>query len=274
MRLANALVGNPDGYAVFETTLFGPSLRFEAAAVAAITGAPAPIVVGGRSVDFGRSFVVAAGETLQLGRATRGLRSYIAVAGGFDVPETLGSRSTDTLSGLGPAPLAAGDVVGIGCPGDARPEVAAPSDVLASVLPDAGRPVRVLLNSSSGVFSDAAVEALTASDFVVSPQSDRVGVRLAGPVIERVGSAEAPTEGMVTGAIQVPPDGAPVVLLADHAVTGGYPVIAVVASADLPMVAQARPGTALRFRAVSVAEARKAWADAEERLASVRTSGR
>jgi biotin-dependent carboxylase-like uncharacterized protein len=273
MRLANALVGNRDGYAVFETTLVGPSLRFETNAVVAVTGAPAPIVVGDHVVDFGRAFGVAVGETLQVGRAIRGLRSYIAVAGGIDVPATLGSRSTDTLSGLGPASLAAGDVVGIGVSDGAAVGVAAPADVLASVLPVAGRPVRVLLNSSSGLFSSASVETLTSGEFVVSPRSDRVGARLTGPVIERVGD-EAPTEGMVAGAIQVPPDGAPVVLLADHAVTGGYPVIAVVASADLPMVAQARPGTPLRFRAVSVAEARSAWVDAEERLASVRTSGR
>lgn len=279
MRLANALVANPEGDAVLETTFVGPALRFFVDTVVAVAGAPVRVTVDGqtaafegssafgRSSAFGCSFCVRAGQLVELGRAEAGLRSYLAVAGGIDVPAVLGSRSTDTLSGLGPALLAAGDALAVGAPDSALAGVAAPSDLLSSVLPT--RAVRIVRGPSSEWFSDAAWNALCTGDFVVSPRSDRVGARLTGPSIERRAD-EVPTGGMVAGAIQVPPDGNPVVLLADHAVTGGYPVIAVVASVDLPLIAQARPGTAVGFVEVSPAQAATAFRDAEERLASVR----
>lgn len=266
--LANALVGNADDVAVLETTLTGPTLLFEVAASVAVTGAAADVSLDGEPVEFGVAVRVSTGQRLSIGTAREGLRSYLAVAGGVDVPPVLGSRSTDTLSGIGPAPLAAGDVLPIGAPPIASSDLFVSREVLASVLPAAGRAVRVVRGPDA---TDATVNSLCSQAFSVSRHADRVGARLTGAI---VGGGEVATAGMVGGAIQLPPDGAPVVLLADHAVTGGYPVVAVVVAADLPIVAQARPGAALRFRAVSVGEARKARADVEKSLASVGTFGR
>jgi biotin-dependent carboxylase-like uncharacterized protein len=261
LRLANVLVGNPFGHAVLETTLVGPALRFRADAVVAVTGAPAPIAVDGESRGFGRSFAVAAGQLLEIGRAAAGLRSYVAVAGGVDVPPVLGSRSFDTLSNLGPPPLVRDMALPIGATGPVAPGLSAPAAVVASVL-RAG-PVRVVRGPTPECFSGEAWHALRAGAFSVSTRSDRVGVSLRGPSIGRRRDQRSTTIGMVAGAIQVPPDGNPVVLLADHAVTGGYPVVAVVISADLPLIAQARPGASLRFAEVTVDEAAAAWADVE-----------
>ncbi len=270
MRLANALVGNDEWAAVLETTVVGPALRFGADAAVALAGAPAPARVDDRAVPFGHAIFVRAGELLRVGRATHGLRTYVAVAGGIDVTPVLGSRSTDTLSGVGPAPLVRGAVLATGAASGRPPVGIAPAGVVEHVLPHPSRSVRVILGPETGRFTAGAAAALRSEEFVVSPRADRVGARLTGPPLDRLKDGEAPTKGMVAGAIQVPPDGAPIVLLADHAVTGGYPVIAVVVAADLPLVAQSRPGTALRFRPASVAEASRAWADAEEQLAGVR----
>lgn len=260
LRLANALVGNPFGHAVLETTLAGPALRFHADAVVAVTGAPAPIAVDGEPRGFGCSFAVTAGQLLEIGRAAAGLRSYVAVAGGVDVPPVLGSRSFDTLSNLGPPPLARDMALPIGAAGRATPGLSASDAVVASVLP--ARPVRVVRGPALERFSGEAWHALRTGVFSVSTRSDRVGVSLRGPSIVRHDRTST-TTGMVAGAIQVPPDGNPVILLADYAVTGGYPVVAVVISADLPLIAQARPGASLRFAEVTPGEAAAAWADVE-----------
>jgi biotin-dependent carboxylase-like uncharacterized protein len=287
LRLANLLVGNADGAAALETTLVGPSLRFETAAVVAVTGAPVPITLDGADVPAGVSFLARRGQLLRVGRAGEGVRSYLAVAGGIDAKIVLGSRSTDTLSGLGPAVLRAGDVLRLeSVPADAgfaqaRPPYPAvvgrrvPASVLAGVLPTGLRAVRVVPNPARDWFSRDATALLYRGEFTVSPASDRVGVRLSGPRLERTRAGEAATEGVVTGSIQVPPDGLPIVLLADHAVTGGYPVIAVVACVDVSLIAQARPGTTLRFAEVSVAAARRAYATTDGLLGPLRDrSGR
>lgn len=268
--LANALVGNSDDAAVLETTLVGPTLRFEHDTVIALAGAPAKTDIDGAAVAPGRAISIRAGQLLRIGRAVIGLRTYLAVSGGFGLPQVLGSRSTDTLSGLGPAALAAGDVLTLAqepvqCVGRA-----ATASVLESVLPR--RAVRVVFGPDAEWFADSARNALCSSAFSVSARSDRIGVRLDGTSIERAATAEAPTAGMVRGAIQVPPDAAPIVLLADHAVTGGYPVIAVAATADLPMIAQCRPGDRVSFAAVSVAHARAALGEQRAVLNALRST--
>jgi allophanate hydrolase subunit 2 len=162
-----------------------------------------------------------------------------------DVAPVLGSRSTDTLSGLGPAKLAAGDRLPVG-------DLAADEPVVdvAPVGPPSSRPVlRVLPGPRRDWLVPEAWTALTAQEWTVTADSDRVGLRLAGPRLLRARDDELPSEGLVPGAIQVPPDGAPVLFLADHPVTGGYPVLAVVLTADLPAAAQLRPGDPVRFRA-------------------------
>jgi biotin-dependent carboxylase-like uncharacterized protein len=166
------------------------------------------------------------------------------VRGGVDVAPVLGSRSTDTLSGLGPAPLRAGDELPVGALAGAEPFV----DVAPVRAPSSSPVLRVLPGPRRDWLAPAAWTALTGAGWTVTTDSDRVGLRLGGPRLERARDGELPSEGLVPGAVQVPPDGAPVLFLADHPVTGGYPVLAVVASADLPAAAQLRPGDRVRFR--------------------------
>ncbi|RBY94400.1 allophanate hydrolase subunit 2 family protein [Blastococcus sp. TBT05-19] len=244
--LAGRLVGNDPDAAVLEVTAGGLRVRAGRTLLVALTGAPAQPRVDGRPAPWNSPFPLAAGAELALGTPAAGLRSYLAVRGGIDVPPVLGSRSTDTLSGLGPAPLRAGDLLPIGGPGEDQPVV----DV-APVPPPGPDPVlRVLPGPRRDWLAPSAWRALTTAEWTVGTASDRVGLRLAGPFLDRARDDELPSEGLVPGALQVPPDGAPVLFLADHPVTGGYPVLAVVATTDLPAAAQLRPGDPLRFRPV------------------------
>jgi len=242
--LANRLVGNDDAAAVLEATAGGLRIRTERTVLVAVTGAVAVVTVDGRPAPFGAPLTLAPGAVLALGVPPVGLRTYVAVRGGIDVPPVLGSRSTDTLSGLGPAPLAPGDRLPVGDLAGEEPFV----DV-APVRPPSSAPVlRVLPGPRRDWLDPAAWSALTTELWTVTADSNRVGLRLAGPELTRARTDELPSEGLVPGAVQVPPDGAPVLFLADHPVTGGYPVLAVVATADLGAAAQLRPGDSLRFR--------------------------
>jgi KipI family sensor histidine kinase inhibitor len=242
--LANRLVGNTEAAAVLELS-FGATLTFRATTRVAVTGASCVLSHGGRDETLNAPFVVAAGESLAIGPATVGLRTYVAVRGGVDVPPELGSRSTDVLSGLGPAPLTAGTVlpVGVAIAGPPPPVAVAP----VAAIPDGDLTVRVLSGPRDDWFTDDALDTVTREPYVVTAESNRVGVRLSGPRLARARDGELPSEGMVAGSVQVPPGGEPIVFLADHPVTGGYPVIAVVCKADLPVLAQARPGQRVRF---------------------------
>jgi biotin-dependent carboxylase-like uncharacterized protein len=243
--LANRLVGNDAAAAVLEVTVGGLQVRAGRTLLVAVSGAPAPVTVDGRAAPFDAPLTLRPGQVLGLGNPAVGLRSYLAVRGGIGVPPVLGSRSTDTLSGLGPAPLRPGDVLPVGALAADEPVV----DV-APVRAPSSRPVlRVLPGPRRDWLAPAAWTALTAADWTVSPDSDRVGLRLAGPRLDRARTDELPSEGLVPGAVQVPPDGAPVLFLVDHPVTGGYPVLAVVTTDDLPAAAQLRPGDRVRFRA-------------------------
>ncbi|MFE7859119.1 biotin-dependent carboxyltransferase family protein [Streptomyces sp. NPDC057403] len=241
--LVNRLVGNPPGAAVLETTVNGCSLRPRSAVTVAVGGAPCPVTVEGRPVPWGAPVRVPAGALLDIGTVVSGVRGYVAVSGGVAVDPVLGSRSTDLLSGLGPAPLTDGTVLPLGPPQapharvDAAPQPAPPSELV----------LRVTLGPRDDWFTPAALHAFTSRTYRVSPASNRIGLRTEGPTLERARPGELPSEGMVLGAVQVPPDGRPVVFLADHPTTGGYPVIAVVRLQDLPAAAQAAPGTPVRF---------------------------
>jgi biotin-dependent carboxylase-like uncharacterized protein len=244
LALANRLVANEDGAAALETTLSGPRLRLDADSVIALTGATVDAVAGDRPVPMNTAVTVAAGETLKVGTAKAGLRTYIAFAGGIDAPLTLGSAATDTLTGLGPSPLQRGDVLKIaggrasGAPAPAPPPVGPAEEALV-----------VVMGPRDDWFSQSAIKLLLSEPFTVNPASNRIGVRLDGPRLDRARTDELPSEGMVPGAIQVPPSGQPILLLADHPTTGGYPVIAVVIGDDLHLAAQLRPGQQLRFSA-------------------------
>jgi biotin-dependent carboxylase-like uncharacterized protein len=241
-RLANRLVGNALSAAVLEVTLGGLTVRAEADVLMALTGARCP------GTPHNAPTLLRAGERLTLGTPTTGLRTYLAVRGGVDVAPVMGSRSTDLLSGLGPAPVAAGDVLGVG--GDAGPmpgvDVAAVADVGAAA--GGAVQVRVEPGPRRDWFTDAAWESLLAQRYTVSSESNRIGVRLLGEPLERSRTGELPSEGMVRGALQVPPAGTPILFLADHPVTGGYPVIGYVIDRDVDGCGQLRPGDALHFR--------------------------
>ncbi|MFQ6396965.1 biotin-dependent carboxyltransferase family protein [Nocardia sp. KC 131] len=244
-RLANRLVGNPEAYAGIEVLLGGLVLRADRHRTVAVTGAPAPATVDGTPVGHATVLELAAGRTLRLGLAGAGLRSYVAVRGGIDVPPTLGSRSRDTLSGIGPRPLRSGDRLPIGPAPHTLPSVefAPMAEMNTDTLT-----IRAVLGPRDDWFVDAG--ALFGGEWTVSTDTDRVGARLdrhAGPPLRRSVTHELPTEGMALGSIQVPPSGQPVVFLADHPISGGYPVVAVVVDADIDAVAQARPGQALRI---------------------------
>lgn len=248
---ANALVGNPAGATVVEATLGGIALRAGDDAWVAVTGAPAPVRVGGRSAAWGAAVRVRAGELVEVGTVLAGLRCYVAVDGGFATTPVLGSRSADLLSGLGPEPLTAGAMLPLGPAGPGPPPVdwlpfSAPVERDELVLRLAPGPRR-------DWFDADALALLARSHYRVAPQSNRIGLRLTeGPaLVRRPGLGELPSEGMVLGAVQVPPDGMPVVFLADHPTTGGYPVIGVVPEADLAAAAQAVPGRRVRFVPVS-----------------------
>ncbi|MEU7137407.1 biotin-dependent carboxyltransferase family protein [Streptomyces sp. NPDC046261] len=243
-RLANRLAGNPEDCATLETTLDGCAVRMGAAVTVAVTGAPAPVRVDGRPVAWGAPVRVPAGAVLDVGPASAGVRSYVAFAGGVAVPPVLGSRSRDLLSGLGPEPLADGVPLPLGAPygpstgADAVPWPAPPAGELLLPLVPGPR---------EDWFAPGALGVLAGGGFRVSPASNRIGLRTEGPALVRSRAGELPSEGMVLGAVQVPPDGHPVVFLADHPTTGGYPVIGVVPEPSLAAAAQALPGTAVRF---------------------------
>jgi len=244
LALANRLVGNPADAAGLEVTLGGCALRADGRGLTvAVTGARTAVAVDGRAVGWAGPVGLRPGACLTLGAAVDGLRCYVAVGGGIAVDPVLGSRSTDTLSGLGPPTLADGDVLPVGPAAGLAAGVDLP---LWSPAPDP-LVLRVRLGPRADWFTDEALAVLTSATWRVSASTDRVGARLDGPALERRIGGELPSEGVVLGSVEVPADGHPLVFLADHPTTGGYPVVAVVDRADLPLLAQARPGTRVRL---------------------------
>ncbi|WP_336921550.1 biotin-dependent carboxyltransferase family protein [Aquipuribacter sp. SD81] len=254
LRLANRLVGNPEGAPALEVTLGGLHLRAGRPLLVAVAGA----TCAGAPVDA--AVHLRAGGELRLGLPAAGLLTYVAVRGGLDVPRVLGSAATDTLSGLGPARLEPGDAPAVG-PAPAGP---VPDTDLAPRrgLHEGPVPLRLLPGPRADRLADGAWGALLTTTWTVGPDSDRVGARLLGEgdgtVPARADAGELPSEGLLRGAVQVPPSGRPVVFLADHPVTGGYPVLAYVVDAepgpwstgtDVDRLAQCRPGQQVRFTA-------------------------
>ncbi len=211
-RLANRLVGNPEDAAVLETTVGGVALRASCALTVAVTGATAAVTAGGRAVDPGTAVGLGAGEVLEVGPALTGVRSYVAVGGGLDLPAVLGSRSSDTLSGLGPEPLTDGDVLPVG------PLLGWPPGVDVTVPVPVPDPLVLHLHPGprDDWYGPEGLAVLAQGAYEVSPLSNRIGARLRGPALTRVVTGELESEGIVVGAVQVPPDGQPVVLLVDH----------------------------------------------------------
>lgn len=242
--LGNRLVGNDASCAVVEVTMGRLAVQASTALWVAVTGARCRVLVDGHDVDVGVAIRVPAGAVLGVEAPVVGVRTYLAVSGGIDVEPVLGSRSTDTLAWVGPPAVAVGQTLRVGTDGRGpRP--------LDTPRPPARGAMRLLPGPRADWFDPDPLRALAGATWRVGAASNRVGLRLEGPPLRRAPAyegSELASEGMVLGAVQVPPDGQPVVFLADHPVTGGYPVAAVVHPDDLWMCAQLRPGEAVGFR--------------------------
>ena len=252
LTAANRLVGNAETAAGLESFGGGVLLRSTGDGVAAVTGPTGTITVTAAdgtvlTPRLGEAFALSDGDELELGPAERGVRRYLAVRGGIDVETALGSSSADTLAGLGPAAVVKGTTLGVHDPRTA-PHLVDPAPARPRDLPQAGETVEmtVTLGPREDWFTDAGVETLLSQVWTVTHEADRVGLRLSGEVpLERARTGELPSEGAVTGALQVPPNGQPVLFGPDHPLTGGYPIIASVD--DLDLAAQLPPGVKLRF---------------------------
>jgi biotin-dependent carboxylase-like uncharacterized protein len=244
LSAANRALANPEDAAGLEITLGGLELEVVGSQVVmCLTGAPCPVLVDGRDVGPYAVFTVREGSVVRVGAATTGLRGYLAVRGGIDVPEVLGSRSHDVMAGLGPAPLEPGDELPVGRAASRFPVV----DALPPPSYDGDVVLRAVRGPRDAWVADA--DLLVRAAWTASDRSNRVGMRLAGERLDPVDpDKQLPSEGAYRGAVQVPPSGEPVVFLADHPVTGGYPVVAVVVDEDVDRAAQVRPGQSLRFR--------------------------
>jgi antagonist of KipI len=283
LAVANLVLGNLSSAAALECTIVGPELRVLRPTVIALGGADLGAIVrpSGRRLAPGMSHSLAAGEILVMpGGSGEGARAYLAVPGGLDVPVVLGSRSTCLAAGFGGLdgrPLRAGDRLvqaaerGAGAAG--RTWVGEPA------IPDPDRPVRILAgpqlagdSKADARAGAAALDVLITSEWTVDPASDRQGLRLVGsgtkPALGRRDAGARLSHGVVPGTIQLPPDGRPIVLLADAQPTGGYSVLGVVISADLPIVGQLSPGAAVRFNPVTLADATAAWTAQQSALAA------
>lgn len=273
LRVGNILVGNPQGAAALEITALGPQLRFLGDAVAALTGAEVDADLDGKPVLWYQSFLVRAGQVLDVRTCTRGLRAYLAVAGGVDVPILLGSRSTCLVASFGGfhgRALAVGDILRVGAPSGPLTSLRG-REIPGEWRPHHGSPptVRVVLGPQDDAFSEEGRRTFLDSVYRVTPHADRMGCRLDGPVIAHRSSADIISDWIPLGGVQVPGDGKPIILLADRQTTGGYPKIATAIGPDIPLVAQSRPGDALRFRAVSVTEAQAIAREVEAALGAL-----
>lgn len=270
LRLANALLGNPPGTAALEILLTGPSLEVTVARARVALGGPgARLLIGdepARAVPAWQSVSLRRGERFRVMLGAPSACGYLAVEGGLRVPLVLGSASTFLAAELGGF---AGRALR---PGDIVPLALAEAPVRAELrLPDppgptGDRPIRVILGPQQDSFTDEAIADLLGAGFRISPNADRMGMRLDGPRLRHRAGWDIVSDAIATGAIQVPGSGQPVILLADHQTTGGYPKIATVVSADLPLLGRRRPGDALGFVAVSVEEGEALWRDQERWL--------
>lgn len=272
VRLANALVGNPAKTPVLEALGSGPALEVAATAIrVAVAGASASLVTddGKRVIPAWQSVRLARGAVVRIVLGRESACAYLATEGGIAVAPVLGSASTYVrarLGGFQGRALRRGDLVPV------PTEQAAECEERRLPSPPAAagdQPIRIVLGPQQERFTKAAVAALLNAEFRVSNNADRMGMRLDGPMLRHRGGWDIVSDAIATGAIQVPGSGQPILLLADHQTTGGYPKIATIVSADLSVVGRRRPGDAIRFRAIGIAEAERLARDEEHRCAAL-----
>ena len=291
LRVANLLVGNEENAAAMECTLVGPTVRFDEHILIALTGGDLGISANGTPLPLWRPICLPAGATMSAASAVRGCRGYIAVAGGFDVPRVLGSRSTYLRAALGGTDghaVRRGDVLPIGTPSELSRRIATAVSNAAgrdrvAVAHWAASPALIPFYASSSVIrvvegehtkllTAASIEELWNAEFRVGAQSDRMGYRLEGVSLELSGPKELLSEAVAFGTVQLPPNGNPIILMADRQTTGGYPRIGEVATVDLPLLAQLRPGDRLRFRPIPIEEAQRLYVAREANIAQARAA--
>lgn len=288
LRVANRLVGNAEEDAALEITLLGPTLQFDAESLIAICGGQWSPRVGELAVPMNRPVWLPAGTTLTVGSAAAGARAYLAIAGGIATAPVMGSRGTylrAQVGGLEGRALRAGDALPCG---DASPMSCRIAEKLrasgdregvhsvpwyAAIVPSGqDKTLRVIRGAEFKQLTKASQKALFSADFEVTAESDRMGYRLVGPALSFTGPAERISAAVSAGVIQIPPDGQPILLMADCATTGGYPKVAHVASADLPLAAQLKPGDFFRLREISLAEAHNLYCRQEAALQCLQTN--
>ena len=245
-RLANSRVHNPPSAAALEITLLGPELLAEGEITCAVAGAEFDVRVNDRSIDPAQPFVLRAGDRLRFGERRAGARTTLAAAGGFDVASVLGSRATSLISRMGPfggRALKAGDRLPV-----AESSLSSPLAAGAPLpVPVGGARLRVLFGPHERRFTEQARRTLSNARFTVTPESNRMGYRLAGPALDRADTSEMLSDATPVGSLQVPPSGEPILLMADRQTTGGYPKIATVITADMPLAGQLAPGDWIEF---------------------------
>ena len=259
MRVANLLVGNSPDDGVIEMTLMGMSVTFDCTSVIALTGADMSPKLNGADIPMYTSVEVNAGDTLTLGVANAGMRSYLAIAGGFDIPLVMGSMSTNlkcAIGGFNGRKLQAGDVIPL------RHSIplsvigrrsTAPKNSYGNTIT-----LRVLLGPQDDYFTDDGINTFLSTEYTVSAKSDRMGIRLDGTAVENKNGVDIISDGIATGSVQIPSSGTPIIMMADRQTTGGYAKIATVISSDLKLIAQARAGDKIKFEAVDEKTALKA----------------
>ncbi|NJM36815.1 MAG: biotin-dependent carboxyltransferase family protein, partial [Akkermansiaceae bacterium] len=261
LRIANLMVGNDEGAAALEICMSGPVLKFHIDAVIALTGAT------------GKPQSIFAGEVVDFSKNSGGVRTYLAVAGGLNVPEILGSAATDLRAGFGGLhgrALLAGDRLEIGQPNfPPKPGNWHVGKAVNGIVSEIE--LRFLPGVQADWFSEKARHDFHSEIFLISPYSDRMGTRLSGKMLDLAQPREMTSQPVATGSVQVPPDGQPIILLAERQTIGGYPQIAHIISVDLPKLARAWPGTKIRFREVTMAEAQNLKLQEEQDFAWLRT---
>ncbi|ADL12038.1 biotin-dependent carboxyltransferase family protein [Acetohalobium arabaticum] len=270
-RLANILVGNDELESVLETTIIGPEIEFHDDMVIAITGADSSPILNGKSIPLWQSIRVHRGDHLSFNGIKDGCRSYIAFSGGFDVPVVMDSKSTYIKAGIGGfkgRALNQGDVLRIGEPTEEITELEGrkiPQEYINYHLQD-NINIRVVLGPQKEYFTAKGIEAFLSNKYEITNESDRMGYRLNGEEIEHKKSADILSDGIAMGAVQVPSNGQPIIMMADRQVTGGYTKIANVITVDLPKIAQAKPGQEIEFEAITVQKAQKLLRSFENKI--------